>query len=153
MSKYKDYSITLSSKAVQRNSFMSLYGILFFLGILLSIIFLLGTVLIMYYKQIVEGYEDKNRFDILQKVGMTKKEIRKSINSQVLTVFFMPLIVASIHTAFAFPLVRKMIMLFGVFNTPLLITVTLISIAIFAIFYSLIYKLTSKSYYNIVSDF
>ena len=106
----------------------------------------------MYYKQIIEGYEDQSRFEILQKVGMTKKEIKKSINSQVLTVFFAPLIMSGIHMGFAFPLVSKMLMLFGLMNTRLLILVTLGSFGVFALFYILVYLATSRAYYGIVSE-
>lgn len=134
----------------QRSSFYALYGGLLFLGILLSIVFLFGTVLIMYYKQISEGYEDAARFEIMQKVGMTKQEIKKSINSQILTVFAAPLLAAGVHTAFAFPLVRRLLILFGLTNIPLLIGITIVSFLIFAVLYALMYKLTSHSYYQLV---
>lgn len=137
-------------RAKQRSNFYSLYGGLLFLGILLSIVFLFGTVLIMYYKQISEGYEDASRFEIMQKVGMTQKEIRKSINSQVLTVFAAPLLAAGVHTGFAFPLVRRLLILFGMTNTPLLVGVTVGSFLVFALLYVLMYKLTSRSYYQLV---
>ncbi len=143
-----DYSCR--SLEEQRSSFYALYGGLLFLGILLSIVFLFGTVLIMYYKQISEGYEDAGRFEIMQKVGMTKQEIRKSINSQILTVFAAPLLAAGVHTAFAFPLVRRLLILFGLTNTPLLIGITIVSFLIFAVLYALMYKLTSHSYYQLV---
>lgn len=143
-----DYSCR--SLEEQRSSFYALYGGLLFLGILLSIVFLFGTVLIMYYKQISEGYEDAGRFEIMQKVGMTKQEIKKSINSQILTVFAAPLLAAGVHTAFAFPLVRRLLILFGLTNTPLLIGITIVSFLIFAVLYALMYKLTSHSYYQLV---
>ena len=143
-----DYSCR--SLEEQRSSFYALYGGLLFLGILLSIVFLFGTVLIMYYKQISEGYEDAGRFEIMQKVGMTKQEIRKSINSQILTVFAAPLLAAGVHTAFAFSLVRRLLILFGLTNTPLLIGITIVSFLIFAVLYALMYKLTSHSYYQLV---
>lgn len=134
----------------QRSSFYALYGGLLFLGVLLSVVFLFGTVLIMYYKQISEGYEDAARFEIMQKVGMTKPEIKKSINSQILTVFAAPLLAAGMHTAFAFPLVRRLLILFGLTNIPLLIGITIVSFLIFAVLYVLMYKLTSHSYYQLV---
>jgi len=134
----------------QRSSFYALYGGLLFLGILLSIVFLFGTVLIMYYKQISEGYEDAARFEIMQKVGMTKSEIKKSINSQILTVFAAPLLAAGVHTAFAFPMVKRLLILLGLTNTPLLVCITVISFLIFAVLYILMYKLTSHSYYQLV---
>lgn len=134
----------------QRSSFYALYGGLLFLGILLSIVFLFGTVLIMYYKQISEGYEDAARFEIMQKVGMTKPEIKKSINSQILTVFAAPLLAAGVHTAFAFPMVKRLLILLGLTNTSLLVCITVISFLIFAVLYILMYKLTSHSYYQLV---
>ena len=105
----------------------------------------------MYYKQISEGYEDQSRFGIMQKVGMTKKEIRKSINSQVLTVFFLPLIAAGLHLTFAFPMISKLLVLLGLTNTKLLILVTVLCYLVFALFYILVYRITSKAYYSIVS--
>lgn len=144
-------SVQCESVAQERQSFYELYGSLFFLGILLGIVFLFAAVLIIYYKQISEGYEDQSRFEIMQKVGMTKREIRKSINSQVLTVFFLPLVTAGIHLAFAFPLIRKLLILFGLMNTRLLILVTLGCYLVFALFYVLVYRGTSRAYYSIVS--
>ena len=137
--------------AKERASFYGLYGGLFFLGILLGVVFLFAAVLIMYYKQVSEGYEDQSRFEIMQKVGMTKKEIRKSINSQILTVFFLPLITAGVHLTFAFPLINKLMVLFGLTNFHLLIAVTVCCYLIFALFYVLVYRITSRSYYAIVS--
>lgn len=142
--------VDTTCRAVQRHNCYSLYGGLLFLGIMLSIVFLFGTVLIMYYKQISEGYEDASRFEIMQKVGMTQKEIRKSINSQVLTVFAAPLLAAGVHTGFAFPLVRRLLIMLGLTNTPLLVGVTVGSFLVFAILYVLMYKLTSRSYYQLV---
>ena len=120
-------------------------------GILLGIVFIIGAVLIMYYKQITEGYEDKGRFDILQKVGMTKREIKKSINSQVLTIFFMPLVAAGLHVAFAFPLIQKILALFSLTNFWLLVGITIGCFVLFAVFYIIVYIITSRQYYNIVS--
>ena len=137
--------------AKERSGFYGLYGGLFFLGILLGVVFLFAAVLIMYYNQVSEGYEDQSRFEIMQKVGMTKKEIRKSINSQILTVFFLPLITAGIHLAFAFPLLYKMLALFSLTNLKLLILITVCCYLIFAVFYILIYRVTSRAYYTIVS--
>ena len=113
--------------------------------------FIFAAVLIIYYKQVSEGYEDQSRFDIMQRVGMTKKEIKKSINSQILTVFFLPLIAAGVHLAFAFPLINKMLMAFNLTNLNLLILVTVCCFIIFAIFYVVVYRITSKAYYSIVS--
>lgn len=130
---------------------ISLYATLFFLGIMLSIVFVFAAVLTMYYKQVSEGYEDQSRFEIMQKVGMTKKDIRKSINSQILTVFFMPLIAAGIHLAFAFQLIQKMLMAFLFTKISLLIITTVGSFVLFALFYIIMYKITANAYYSIVS--
>lgn len=143
--------VDCESLAENKQSFYSMFGGLFFLGILLSIVFISAAVLIMYYKQITEGYEDAERFEIMQKVGMTKREIRRSINSQILTVFFAPLLMAGLHTGFAFPILSRLLEAFGLFNVPLLITVTAGVFAVFALFYVLVYKITSRSYYRVVS--
>ena len=145
-------SAIINCKAFEINTFYSLFGGLFYLGIVLSIVFLLAAVLIIYYKQVSEGYEDKHRFEIMQKVGMTKKEIRKSINSQVIVAFFMPLITAGIHLCFAFPMIRKILLIFNIFNTALLIKSAIICFIVFAMFYAIIYRVTSNAYYNIVSN-
>ena len=144
-------SYNVESREENREDFFHTFGSLFFLGIMLSIVFILAAVLIIYYKQISEGYEDKSRFDIMQKVGMTKRDIRKNINSQIITVFFSPLAFAGIHLAFAFPFVWKMLMLFNFRNMPLVIVATLVCFAIFGLFYALVYKITSNTYYGIVS--
>lgn len=145
------YSTAVESRIENRENFYEIYGGLLFLGIMLSLVFLMAAVLIIYYKQISEGYEDQSRFSIMQKVGMTKKGIRKSINSQVLTVFFSPLIFAGLHLAFAFPLLWKLLMLFNMYNRTFVILITLASYGAFALFYMIVYKITSKSYYAIVS--
>ena len=145
------YSYSVVSREEMGKSFYEIFGSLFFLGIMLSIVFLLAAVLIIYYKQISEGYEDQNRFEIMQKVGMTKKDIRKSINSQMLTVFFMPLVFAGIHVAFALPFILKILVLFGMDNALLTIIVNLICFVVFGIFYAVVYKITSNAYYAIVS--
>ena len=144
-------NVLVEGRAQERSSFYGLYGGLFFLGILLGIVFVFAAVLIMYYKQISEGYEDQSRFEIMQKVGMTKKEIRKSVNSQVLTVFFLPLLAAGVHLAFAFPLIYRLLILFSLTNLHLLILVTVCAYLVFALFYVLVYRITSGAYYHIVS--
>ena len=141
----------VESRAINREDFFGTYAGLFALGLVLSIVFLFAAVLIIYYKQITEGYEDQSRFDIMQKVGMTKKDIRKSINSQMLTVFLMPLLTAGIHMLFAFPIVRKLLLLFNMDNVNLFVITTLISFVVFGVFYVIIYKITSNAYYDIVS--
>ena len=142
----------VESLAANRSDFYGSYGGLFFLGIMLSAVFSLAAVSIIYYKQICEGYEDQSRFDIMQKVGMTKRDIRRSINSQLLTVFFLPMALSGVHLCFAFPFIHKLLLLFNLSNTPLLIGTTVISYAAFALLYTLVYKLTSNAYYHIVSS-
>ncbi len=138
--------------AAYRSSFFSTNGSLFFLGIVLSIAFVAAAALIIYYKQLSEGYEDQRRFDIMQKVGMTKSEIKSAVDSQVLTVFFAPLLLAGLHLAFAFPFVEKCIYLFGVTNRSLLLTTNAVCFLAFALFYVFVYRGTAKAYYAIVSD-
>ena len=139
------------SHAAERGSFLSIFGGLFFLGILLSLIFLVCCVLIIYYKQISEGFEDRSRFEIMQKVGMTKKNIKKSINSQMLTVFMIPVLIACMHLAAVLPIVHKLLILFGLNDIPSLVTSAGVCVLAFGAFYALIYKLTSNEYYRIVS--
>ena len=122
-----------------------------FLGIMLSAAFLCAAVLSMYYKQITEGYEDQARFDVMRKVGLSLRMIRQSINSQILTVFFLPLVVAGVHLAFAFPMLTKLLTVFGLFNTRLFVTTVLVSYGAFSLLYVLVYLITSRTYYRIVS--
>ncbi|HHV99123.1 MAG TPA: ABC transporter permease [Clostridiaceae bacterium] len=136
---------------ISRESFMNIYGGLFFLGIFLGLLFIMATVLIIYYKQIAEGYDDRKRFEIMQKVGLSRAEIKKSIHSQVLTVFFLPLIAAVIHIAFAFKVITKLLALFNLTNIPLFALCTAITILVFSVFYAIVYALTAKTYYKIVS--
>ena len=143
--------IMVSSRATDAADFRASYGGLFFIGVALSFVFLLAAVLIIYYKQVSEGYEDARRFGIMQKVGMTKPEIKRSIASQLLMVFMLPLVFAGLHLAFAFPMIRKMLLLFGLTNIGLFIRTTLVSFAAFAAFYWVVYRVTSGVYYRIVS--
>mgnify|MGYP003306295930 FL=1 len=145
------YSYSVECKEKERADYYGLFGGIFFLGIFLSIIFLAATVLIIYYKQVTEGYEDEARFGIMRKVGMTTRDIRKSINSQMLTVFFLPLITAALHVGFAFPMVQKLLVMFNLRNTMLSVLVTGIAIVVFGIFYAIVYRITSNAYYAIVS--
>ena len=142
---------SVDSREDNRESFYDLNGSLFFLGIVLSTVFLLAAVMIIYYKQLSEGYEDYTRYEIMQKVGMTKQDIRKSINSQMLTVFFSPLLMAGLHLCFAFPFLWKIMMVFGLNNRTLIIAITVICYIIFGIFYAVVYKITSNLYFYIVS--
>ena len=133
------------------DEFIGIYGGLLFLGLLLGLTFILAAVLIMYYKQVTEGYEDNERFDILKKVGMTGREVRKTINSQVLTVFSLPLAAAAVHMAFAFPMVSQLLRVFSLTNVSLFMTVTGATIALFALLYVGAYLVTSRAYLAIVS--
>ena len=134
------------------NSFYSMFGGILFLGIFLGLLFLMGAAMIIYYKQVSEGYEDKERFEIMQKVGMTKVDIRRSINSQLLTVFYLPLVLAGVHLCFAFPFIHKLLILFNLDNRGLLIGTTAVSFAVFAVLYAIVYKLTGNTYYRIVAE-
>ena len=151
--KIKELSVDGRAEGLEesREAFFSIYGGLFFLGIFLGVLFIMATVLIIYYKQISEGYDDKERFEIMQKVGMSKEEIKKSIGSQVLMVFFLPLLTAIIHIAFAFKVIVKLLALLSLTNVTLFIFCTTGTILVFAIFYAIVYGLTSKVYYRIVS--
>lgn len=143
--------ISCESREENREDFYNTFGGLFFLGIILSIVFIFAAVLIIYYKQISEGYEDCARFDIMQKVGITKEGIRKSINSQLLTVFFMPLLFAGMHLAFAFPIISRLLKLFHLNNIMLFAVSSITAFLVFALLYALVYKITSNAYYKIVS--
>lgn len=146
----EEFAFSIDSSADAREDFYALYGGLFFLGIFLGLLFIMATVLIMYYKQISEGYDDKARFEIMQKVGMSHSEIKGSIRSQVLTVFFLPIITAAIHIAFAFPIITRVLAIINLTNTNLFAICTLTSILIFTIFYAIVYTLTARTYYRIV---
>lgn len=143
-------SCTTECREFKRHDIYGLYGSLFFLGMFLGLLFTMATVLIIYYKQISEGYEDKKRFEIMQKVGMSNQEVKSSIHSQVLTVFFLPLITAGIHVAVAFPIIRKILLMLSLTNTKLYIICTMASFLVFALIYGFIYLLTAKVYYRIV---
>ena len=123
----------------------------FFIGIFLSIIFMLGTVLVIYYKQISEGYEDRERFVILQKIGLDDLQVKQTIRKQVLTVFFLPLIFAFIHLAFAYHMISLIVRIIGVLNPDLMLVVTIIVCGVFFLAYVLVFALTSRSYRRIVS--
>lgn len=133
-----------------RQFYEGMFGGLLFLGVLLSILFMLITIVIMYYKQISEGMEDAARFDILHKVGLEDKEVRKTIRFQVLTVFFLPLIAALIHLMFAFPMIRKLLYLVQVTNMQLLILATIGVFIVFSLIYIIAYSLTSRIYYSLI---
>ena len=142
---------TMESRMLSRSSFYELYGGLFFIGIYLGSMFIMATVLIIYYKQISEGYDDRERYQIMQKVGMSKKEVKRSIRSQVLSVFFLPLVVAVIHVAVAFKVMTKILGVLNLTNVSLFAVCTIITIAVFAVFYIIVYSITAKEYYRIVN--
>lgn len=145
-------ALLFEDSATSRQSFMELYGGLFFLGLFLGVLFLLGTALIIYYKQVSEGYDDARRFNIMQKVGMSHKEVKQSIHSQILLVFFLPLVMAVLHLAFAFPMLQKILLVMGLNNFPLILCSTLGCVGVFAVAYLVIYALTARTYYNIVES-
>ena len=136
---------------LERDDFYLTFGGLFFIGIMLSVIFIAAAALIIYYKQVSEGYEDQSRFAIMRKVGMTRQDIKKSVNSQILTVFFIPLLLAGVHLAFAFPMVWKILTMFSLTNKRLAICTNIGAFLIFCVFYVVIYRFTAHAYYRIVS--
>lgn len=142
--------LSTSCRVLAKQSVTELYGSLFFLGIFLGLLFTMAAVLIIYYKQISEGFDDKKRFEIMQKVGLGESEIKKSIHSQILTVFFLPLIMAGIHVGFAFPIIRKILTSFALNNILLYAATTAVTFLVFTLIYAAIYSLTAKAYYGIV---
>lgn len=146
----KDMKVSSTCAEMIKSEFLSIYGGLFFLGIFLGILFIMATVLIMYYKQISEGYDDKSRFEIMQKVGMSRDEVKNSIRAQVLTVFFLPLVAAGIHIAAAFMMITRLLAVLNLTNIALFAWCTVLTIFVFAVFYAIIYALTARVYYKIV---
>lgn len=128
----------------------SLYGGFLFLGVFLGLLFLMATVLIIYYKQISEGYDDHTRFEIMQKVGMSAAEVKHTISRQILCVFFLPLAGAVVHVAFAFPMITRLLSLFSLNNIALFATYSVVSIVLFSLFYTATYLITARSYYRLV---
>ncbi len=143
-------TFTYDCREVSRGDFYGTFGGLFYMGGMLSVVFLAAAVLIIYYKQICEGYEDQARFDIMCKVGMTSRDIRRSINSQMLTVFLLPLLTALLHLCFAYPMIEKILLLFNLTNRTLLLATTGVCFLLFSGFYCAVYRLTSNVYYRIV---
>lgn len=142
--------ITSGIRQQEYESYYADNGSLLFIGIFLGSLFLMGTAMIIYYKQISEGYEDQKRFEIMQKVGLSRREVRSSVRRQILMVFFLPLLMAMLHITMAFPMIRRMLLLFGMTNTKLFIGCTAGTVLIFAVVYGLIYLMTVRSYYHIV---
>lgn len=150
---YKELNFegTLESRAESRASFRALYGGFFFIGIFLGMLFLLATVLIIYYKQITEGWEDRQRYQVMRKVGIDQQEVKRAIRSQILLVFFLPLAVAFCHVAAAFPMVVKLLSIMNLTNSSLYLMCTAVVCVVFALFYLTVYLLTAKTYYKITS--
>lgn len=146
----EEYKFYIENKSEAEGSFVTLYGGIFFLGVFLGFLFIMAMILIIYYKQISEGYDDRERFVIMQKVGMSHNEVKKSIHSQIITVFFMPLIMAGIHVCVAFPMMEKILGLMNMVNTNLYILCTVGCFAGFALLYGIIYLMTARTYYRIV---
>jgi len=141
---------TVSDIFTTRQEIVGLYGSLLFIGIFIGTMFLMTTVLIIYYKQISEGYDDRRRFTIMQNVGMSKQEVKTVIKNQVLTIFFLPILLAIVHIVFAFDIIRKMLALLNLTNVTLFVECTIGTIAVFFIIYAIVYILTARTYYKIV---
>ena len=143
-------NLLVESAQAEKVPFYSLHGGLLFLGIFLGLIFLLGTVMIIYYKQISEGYTDRDRFEVMRKVGMGDREIKKTIQKQILLVFFLPLATTFLHMAFAFKFMRQILNVMNFYNQNLFLIATLVCSAIFALMYGVVYSLTARTYYRII---
>ena len=142
----------IDSRQSSLDEFYQIYGGFLFLGLFLGILFLMITVLIIFYKQISEGYDDKERFSIMEKVGMSNDEVKATIRSQVRTVFFLPILMAAIHVGMAFPMIKRLLSLFGLSNTALFAGCMAGTILVFALIYLLVFLKTSKTYYKIVGE-
>lgn len=147
------FGYRIDSRQLNLDEMYSMYGSFLFLGIFLGLVFTMAAVLIIYYKQVSEGYDDRERFVIMQKVGMDTRTVKKSIGTQVLMVFFLPLLVAGIHVAVAFPMVSRMLQLFALKNTGLFALCVVVTYLIFAAVYVIVYLLTARTYYKIVGDY
>lgn len=145
-------NISVDNLYLSMSEWYTIFGGFLFLGVFLGSLFIMATVLIIYFKQISEGYEDRDRFEIMQKVGMDKKEVKKTIDKQILMVFFLPLAVAVIHVGFALPVMIKMLAVFRLTDTSLIILCTVATALVFAVFYSLVFMLTAKAYYKLVKQ-
>lgn len=152
LTKLRDEKITFRYQAyhVDNMDWYATYGGLLFIGVYFGLLFLMATVLIIYYKQITEGYDDRERFNIMQKVGMSRLEVKKTIHKQILLVFTLPVAIAVCHTLFALPMLKRMFQIFSLYNTPLIHLSTAATIITYAILYGIVYCLTAKAYYKIV---
>lgn len=142
----------VEGRAENEEAVHTLYGGIFFLGIFLGTMFLMVTVMIIFYKQTSEGYDDKERYEIMEKVGMSNAEVKKSIQSQVRIVFFLPIVTAAIHVAAAFPMLRRLLMMLNLTDTQLMIECMIGTLLVFLAIYYLVFKLTSRTYYKIVGN-
>lgn len=146
------FSCGVYARAGSTEDFYAMYGSFLFLGLFLGILFLMATVLIIYYKQLIEGYEDRSRFEIMQNVGMDTKLVKSSIHSQILTMFFLPLFTAAVHLFFAFPLLTRCLKLLYLEDVKLFTICTVCTLLVFSLIYGLVYSLTARTYYGIVSS-
>ena len=145
-------SVSIEGKEENRLTFRGVFASFLFIGVFISLIFVTSQVVIMYYKQISEGYEDKGNFEIMRKVGITDKQIKQSIRSQVLLIFFSPLIIATLHTIVAYPFIEKILRLFLITDNSIFLQALAVTIVVFAIFYLIVYAITSKIYYRIIKE-
>ena len=148
----KEGNINIEGKAENETNFKGFYASFLFIGVFISMIFVVSQVVIMYYKQISEGYEDKGKFGIMRKVGLTDRQIKQSIRSQVLMIFFAPLAVATLHTVVAYPFIEKILKLFLATNNNVFLIALAVTIAVFAVFYLIVYLITSRIYYRIIKE-
>ncbi|WP_313990869.1 ABC transporter permease [Gemella morbillorum] len=148
----KEGNINIEGKAENETNFKGFYASFLFIGVFISMIFVVSQVVIMYYKQISEGYEDKGKFGIMRKVGLTDKQIKQSIRSQVLLIFFAPLAVATLHTVVAYPFIEKILKLFLATNNNVFLIALAVTIAVFGVFYLIVYLITSRIYYRIIKE-
>ena len=146
----KNVSFRIQSYHVDNLDWYTTYGGILFVGVYFGILFLMATVLIIYYKQITEGYDDRERFNIMQKVGMSQSEVKKTIHKQILMVFTLPVCMAVCHTCFALPMLKRMFRMFSMYNTTLINLCTLATVVLYAVVYAIVYGLTAKAYYKIV---
>ena len=148
----KGESVSIEGKEENKLTFRGVFASFLFIGVFISLIFVTSQVVIMYYKQISEGYEDKGNFEIMRKVGITDKQIKQSIRSQVLLIFFSPLIIATLHTIVAYPFIEKILRLFLITDSSIFLQALAVTIVVFAIFYLIVYAITSKIYYRIIKE-
>ena len=148
----KQSGIEIEGKEENKLTFRGVFASFLFIGVFISFIFVISQVVIMYYKQISEGYEDKGNFEIMRKVGITDKQIKQSIRSQVLLIFFLPLIIATLHTIVAYPFIEKILRLFLITDNSIFLQALAVTIVVFAIFYLIVYAITSKIYYRIIKE-